>query len=96
MTYSSLAALAQDSDFHNRVAACAAEQETQAAADLGGKHPTLWADQNIWQVSASPGFSAAYQYALDVGVVRPGADPSVITDAQILSAVQALLPMGAT
>ena len=36
MTYSALAALANDGDFRQRVAACAAEQQVQAGADLGG------------------------------------------------------------
>ena len=52
-------------------------------------HPTAWADQNQWQIAAAPGFAEAYQYALDTGVENPGNDPAVITDAQILAAVQA-------
>ena len=76
MSYQSLAALASDGDFRNRVAACAAEQQTQAGADLGGLHPTAWADQYLWQIAASPGFAD---------------DPDGISDGQILAAVQARL-----
>lgn len=90
MTYSSLAALANDGDFRQRVSACAAEQEAQAGANLE-IHPTAWADQNLWQLAAAPGFADAYQYALDTGIERPGFDPAVITDEQILAAVQAVL-----
>ena len=75
MSYTSLAALASDGDFRQRVAACAAEQETQADADLGGLHPTAWADQHLWQIAAAPGF----------------ADNPDIRDQQILAAVQAEL-----
>lgn len=88
MSYSSLAALAQDGQFRNRVAACAAEQQAQASADLGGIHPTGWADQHLWQIAASPGFADAYAYAIETGVQDPGASASVITDEQVLAAVQ--------
>lgn len=91
MSYSSLAALASDGAFRDRVAACAAEQQTQAGADLGGLHPTAWADQNLWQIAASPGFADAYQYAIDSGVQDPGGSAEVVTDAQILAAVQGRL-----
>jgi hypothetical protein len=55
-------------------------------------HPTAWADQNQWQIAAAPGFADQYQYALESGVPNPGDDPAVITDAQVLAAVQARLP----
>ena len=77
MTYSALAALANDGDFRNRVAACAAEQQVQAGADLGGLHPTAWADQHLWFLAAAPGFADAGQDG--------------VTDLQLLAAVQARL-----
>ena len=76
MSYQSLSALAQDGQFRNRVAACAAEQEVQAGADLQGLHPTAWSDAHLWQIAASPGFAD---------------DPDGISDGQILAAVQARL-----
>jgi len=85
MSYNAQAQLSQDGDFRNRIAACAAvetDNEIQA---------TAWADKNIWQVSAAPGFADAYASALAGDVERPGADEAVITDGQILSAVQALI-----
>jgi hypothetical protein len=85
MTYSGQAALSKDTDFHSRVAACAAV-EVALPAD-----PVQWASDHIWRVSAAPGFADAYTYAVANNVQRPGNDPAVITDAQILSAVQQLV-----
>ena len=41
-------------------------------------------------MAATPGFGDKDSYALDTNVPRPGWDESVISDADILSAVQAL------
>ena len=85
MSYSSQAVLSADGDFYNRVAAC-------AAVEAPIQHsPTAWTSDHIWRVAAAPGFADAYEYALNTDVERPGNDPAVITDAQILGAVQALL-----
>jgi hypothetical protein len=84
MSYSSQSMLANDTLFRDRIAACAAVEVPRT------HQPVQWANDHIWWVAAAPGFADAYQYALDTGVVNPGNDPSVITDAQILSAVQAL------
>jgi hypothetical protein len=43
-------------------------------------------------MAAAPGFADAYASAVAGGVPAPGRDPSVISDAQILSAIQALPP----
>lgn len=83
MAYSDVALLSQDFDFYQRVNACVAT-ESQA-------EPTLWTQQNIWLMAASPGFGEAYASALASAVDRPGNDPAVISDDQILSAVQGLL-----
>ena len=87
MAYSSISLLAQDYDFINRVASCAANEVSKTY------QPLQWASEHIWWVAASPGFGEAYQYALDTDppVERPGWDPSVITDGQILAAVQGLV-----
>jgi hypothetical protein len=76
--------LARDADFRERIAAAA------AAYDLD-LHPTAWADQHQWTIAAVEEVAAAYAYAIAVGVERPGLDPSVITDAQIVEAVQGLM-----
>lgn len=81
--------LSVDFDFRQRVAACIAE----GALGPPGEHPTTTADRILWQVSAAPGFAEAYAYAIATGVENPGRDPSVITDAQILTATtEALTP----
>ena len=90
MPYASQAALSKDTDFISRIAACAA---VEAPKD---RSPLEWAHQNVWWVAAAPGFADSYEYALnsDPPVERPGNDPAVITDAQILSAVQAVIAEG--
>ena len=82
MAYSDQALLSVDDDFLNRIAACAA---VEVPDDL----PQPWASAHIWRIAASPGFADAYASALAGGVPRPGNDPAVISDAQILAAVQA-------
>ena len=85
MSYSAQAQLSADGDFTNRVAACAAvEVDTP-------DQPTAWARDNIWRIAASPGFADKYEYALNTDVENPGADPAVITDGDILAAVQAMI-----
>ena len=85
MSYSSLAALAADPDFISRVSAA-------AAVEVPHTHqPQQWASDHIWWISASPGFADAYESAIAGEVPRPGNDPAVISDAQILAAVQQLL-----
>lgn len=85
MSYTSQAQLSVDSLFIERIAA-------SAAVEVPHTHqPYKWATDNIWWIAASPGFADAYEYALLNGNPEPGKDPSVITDSQILSAVQALL-----
>ena len=85
MSYASQAQLSNDSDFLSRTAAAAAVEVPKT------HQPTQWAADHIWWMAAAPGFAAAYESALAADVDRPGLDPSVISDAQILSAVQALL-----
>lgn len=87
MAYSDQATLSRDGDFAQRLAACGAVEVDDAAGD-----PLAWASTHQWEVAASPGFADAYGSALVNGVERPGWDASVISDGQILSAVQTLYP----
>lgn len=87
MAYSDVAALAADYDFQLRVAACYAT-ETLSTPDT---NPPGWAADHAWQMASQPGFGDAYASAIAGGVERPGLDPSVISDGQILAAVQSLL-----
>lgn len=87
MAYFDQAQLSRDGDFNMRLAAAA-----QLEIALGEQHALDWAGEHQWEVGASPGFGDAYASAVAAGVERPGADPSVISDAMILSAVQTLFP----
>jgi hypothetical protein len=82
MSYSSQAQLSTDLDFLARVSAAAAVEVPHPT------DPQSWARSAIWRIAAAPGFAAAYESALVGNVPRPGNDPGVITDPQILAAVQ--------
>lgn len=84
MSFYDQSLLARDADFTMRVAACVSNEN-------GDVHPPEWAAAHQWQLAAAPGFADAYASALAGDVDNPGRDPSVITDPQILSAVQAEL-----
>jgi hypothetical protein len=86
MAYTDQADLAVDVDFQRRLAACGSTE-----LDLE-QNPLVWASDHQWTVAAAPGFADAYASAVASGVPNPGKDPAVISDAQILSAVQALFP----
>lgn len=87
MAYSDVAALTGDYDFSLRCQACYA---TEPGADAAGSGPSTWTAEHIWQLAGAPGFGDAYASAIASGVERPGNDPAVISDAQILGAVQAI------
>lgn len=84
MGYWETSQLARDSDFQSRIAAC---YGTETLA----QDPESWSVLHQWQIASAPGFGDAYTYAINSGNPAPGKDPSVITDAQILSAVQFIL-----
>ena len=87
MAYFDLALLAQDWDFTQRIAAAATDE-----IDLGDAHPLTWAGEHQWEIASAPGFSDAYASAIAGEVPNPGRDPAVITDGQLLAAIQALFP----
>lgn len=87
MSYATQSQLAQDQDFVNRCNACAAKEINPASPT----NPLSYVATNIWALAAAPGFDAAYESAIAAGIGRPGWEPSVISDGQILSAMQALL-----
>ena len=85
MAFHDVALLHSDADFLLRVAACySIEPDTT-------EDPDVWAAQHAWELASAPGFGDQYASALASGVEEPGADQSVISDGQILSAVQFLL-----
>lgn len=88
MAYSDVAALAADTDFALRTQACYASENPAAAV---GSAPAEWQATHAWAMAGQPGFGDAYASAVESGVPRPGNDPAVISDAQILAAVQSLV-----
>jgi hypothetical protein len=82
MAYSDVALLSADGDFIARTRAAVAQE--------GEADPVQWSNDHQWQMAGIPGFGDSYAYALATGVVRPGNDEAVISDMQILSAVQSL------
>jgi len=82
MAYSDVALLSSDNDFIARTRAAAAQE--------GEADPVQWSNAFIWQMAGSPGFGDKYASALAAEVPRPGNDQSVISDPEILSAIQAI------
>jgi len=90
MSYYDVSLLAADWDFASRSqAAYASEVGLTTTND-----PPSWWSQHAWNMASAPGFGDAYASALAGGVPNPGRDPGVITDPQILSAVQAIMGAG--
>jgi len=87
MAYWDVALLSGDADFIARTAAAYA---TEALSDPDRENASNWATVHAWDMAAAPGFGDAYASAIAGGVPNPGRDPAVITDLQILSAVQAI------
>lgn len=84
MSYEHVVATANDGDLHSRIAACAATEGVEG-------DPLAWAVSRRWRFAAQPGWSDAYQSAIISFIDRPGWRPGAITDAMILSAVQAII-----
>ncbi len=91
MAYYDISLLASDGDYMQRVQAAYAV-ETLNANDA--ENPSAWWATHSWDMAAMPGFGDAYASAVAGGVENPGRDPAVISDSQILSAVQAVMNQG--
>jgi hypothetical protein len=85
VSYNSIAAAAQDNALRLRVAACFA-QETD-----GVEQPEALAAIHMWRIVANGPIADAYSYAVATDVPNPGKDEAVVTDANILAAVQAIV-----
>lgn len=90
MSYLDIAHMTSSASLQGRLAAAAA-QEQGSGAELSPDMPEVWAQVNRWKLCAAPGWDAAWASAEAGANEDPGADPAVITDAQILSQVQAVL-----
>lgn len=87
MTYLAIAQIQASASLHQRLIACAAEQKVPEAY-------SMWVDEHSWDLAAQPGWADAWasaqaSHSADADY-DPGSDEAVITDAQILAAVQAL------
>jgi len=87
VAYHDVALLSSDADF---IARTAAAYSVDSLALPERVNPSEWATEHAWDMASQPGFGDAYASALAAGVPNPGADPAVITDPQILSALQSL------
>lgn len=85
MSYNAIAAAAADPHLKARVAACFA-QETD-----GPEQPPALAELHMWRIVANGPIADAYSYAVATDVPNPGKDEAVVTDANILAAVTAIV-----
>jgi hypothetical protein len=94
--YLSISQIAGDTNMNERVHACAAQQQF-GGADIDSD-TWAWENRYLWASSPTWGEKWAYALATHEGDVvdadnppyEPGADPAVITDADILATVQTL------
>ena len=86
MSYNAIYDCANDTDFRNRVAACAVQE---GAAPAGGE---AYATQHALAIAARKDIEQAWEYSMTSQPYhsRRGHDEAIITDQMILSAVQAL------
>lgn len=89
-TYLSVWKLTDSVSMRNRVTACAAKEGVTDGASQPAINVDQWVWDNRWEWASAPGWGAAFEYAELSGNEDPGADPAVITDAMILSQVQAM------
>lgn len=82
MSFASIADVSESGSLRRRVAACAAQE--------GEADPEGWAYTTRWQWAAAPGWGDAFASAEAGGNPDPGAAEDVITDAMILTQVQAM------
>jgi hypothetical protein len=92
--YLTIAAIAADQHMIDRVTSCAAQQAKAGAPIDFAPH---WARERAYDWASSPTWGEKWDYALltheDNPTYQPGADPAVITDADILATVQGLAPV---
>jgi len=101
-SYLSIATIASDEHMTQRLNACATQQQHLGSIEISAKwgetpgNAQTWVADSRYLWAASPGWGAAWDYALNSHPnqpdYQPGADPAVITDQMILSAIQTLAP----
>lgn len=99
-SYLAISQIAADPSMNQRVTSCAAQQRNAGIA-IEPDAPT-WTLQNQYTWASSPSWGEKWASALAAheddeptdSPYEPGADPAVITDADILATVQALATNG--
>lgn len=91
MSYLTQSIIADDPYMRLRIASCAAQQ---GCAEDRGIDPDAWTLEWRRDWAAAPGWDAAWEssQAQNPPLESPGSDPGVITDGQILSQVQSMMP----
>jgi len=87
MAYMDVVIMTRNASLLGRCAAAAATEP----ATLDPADPDDWAGTHRWDLCSAPGWGEAWASAVASGNPDPGADEGVITDAMILSEVQAVL-----
>lgn len=95
--YLAIADIAADQYMNARMRACVTQQAFQEVIPLDVEEAPVWVAQNAYVWAASPSWGEKWKYSLDSHTgedppYEPGKDDAVITDADILSTVQALIP----
>jgi hypothetical protein len=98
MSYSTITQATRDTALQDRVTAAACKEAWVGGVEFvlseyGERlrtYPSEAVVTFIWPVSIE--YETEYAYALDSGSLNPGGDPTVITDANIQSSVQAHWP----
>lgn len=85
MSYKIMAEIAASGSLWRRVTACAWQEQVT-------DHPGEWASASMWSLAVQPGWDDAWASAVAAENPDPGDDEAVITDEQILAAVQAIRP----
>lgn len=83
MSFSDIAAIAEDNNIQRRIRAAAEQENVQPNAGV-------WVASAMWQFAVQPSWADKWASAVAAGKPDIGSDPTVITDADILAAVQAL------
>lgn len=86
MSYTSIIEIHQSGSLMSRITACAAME--------GIENPQDWVMARMWMFAAQPGWAEDWDYARDTYTLEKNPDtgvrPDVISDTDILAAVQAL------
>ena len=94
--YLAISEIAQDQYMNDRMRAAVTQQAYLGTIPLGVNDAPQWVASNAYVWAASPSWGEKWASAQaghpDEPAYEPGADASVITDPDILSTVQALIP----